>query len=381
MITPPPLSLYIHFPWCEKKCPYCDFHSLPQTQLPENQYVSACINQAKQLQPYVKGRAIQTIFMGGGTPSLMSAAQISRLLDALAKIYTFSDTIEITLEANPSSIEADKFAGFRAGGVNRLSIGVQSFSDEKLQALGRVHDSKQAKQAIITAADAGFDNMNIDLMFGLPKQSIAQGLDDLKTAIDFAPKHLSWYQLTLEPNTRFYSRPPKLPSNDDIATLHDQGQAMLAQHDYSQYEVSAYSRQAPCQHNLNYWQFGDYLAIGSGAHGKITHNNQVWRYQNQINPNYYMALNHAFMQKCYTVDPNQLPFEFMLNSLRLKQGVPAEFYQRTGLPRQSILQKVAKLHQRELMIAPDTRLQTTPLGFRFINDCLNEFMEEDHANN
>ncbi len=267
----PPLGLYIHLPWCERKCPYCDFNSHESSHIPEQRYVEALLADLATDLPLVQGREVDTLFIGGGTPSLFSAAAIAQLLAGIASRVALADSLEATMEANPGSAEADKFAGFAQAGINRLSLGIQSFDDKRLQALGRIHNSDQAHAAIELARTSGFDSFNLDLMHGLPGQSRAGALADLRHAITYQPPHLSWYQLTIEPNTVFHKRPPLLPVEDTLADIQDDGEHLLASEGYNQYEVSAYSTQGfECRHNANYWSFGDYLGIGAGAHGKIT---------------------------------------------------------------------------------------------------------------
>ena len=273
MLSLPPLSLYIHIPWCVRKCPYCDFNShRSPDDLPEDDYVDALLEDLESDRVHAQGRPLRSIFIGGGTPSLFSPRAYQRLLAGIRHAVPFDDNLEITLEANPGTFEQEKFSAYRAAGINRLSIGIQSFNPLHLQALGRIHDDTEALRAAAIARRAGFDNLNLDLMFGLPGQSRREALDDLRRAADCAPAHLSWYQLTIEPNTEFYRRPPPLPGDDALAAMQEEGQALLARAGYRQYEISAYSQPGrACAHNLNYWTFGDYLGIGAGAHGKLTH--------------------------------------------------------------------------------------------------------------
>lgn len=376
----PPLSLYIHFPWCVKKCPYCDFnsHALKQ-DLPEEAYISCLLENAAQSLEWAADREIQTIFMGGGTPSLFSAAAMDKLLQGLRRLFTFRENIEITLEANPGTVEQQRFNDYFAVGINRLSLGIQSFNEQHLQTLGRIHNGDEAKKAILTVQEAGFRNFNCDLMFGLPNQSINEGLADLRTAIALGPTHLSWYELTLEPNTYFWHHPPKLPDDDLIITLQEEGQALLQEAGFSQYEVSAYSQQLPCKHNTNYWEFGDYLAIGAGGHGKITQSSpfQIMRYHHFRHPKQYMDRSQRYQQAVAPIPAQQLAFEFMLNALRLTAGVPTKlFSQRTGLELSTLLPQLNEAYERGWIIPFHERLCTTPLGYRFLNDVVSLFLSE-----
>ncbi|MCW8956204.1 MAG: radical SAM family heme chaperone HemW [Gammaproteobacteria bacterium] len=375
----PPLALYIHIPWCVRKCPYCDFnsHKSPDS-LPEQTYVNNLLNDLEHHLPEIWGRRLSSIFIGGGTPSLFSASSINRLLAGIhARLACISD-MEITLEANPGTLEQGRFGGFRAAGINRLSIGVQSFNDQHLQQLGRIHDSRQARNAIESAMNAGFDNLNIDLMFGLPEQSIEQGLDDLEQALSFNTSHLSWYQLTLEPNTLFYSKPPRLPDDDRIADLQDQGQQLINEHGFTQYEISAYARNGKaCRHNLNYWEFGDYLGIGAGAHGKISRSDsqQIQRYWNLRQPEDYMSA--SAVQRIsgqQLLDTDDIVFEFMLNALRLKQGFNRNtFQQHTGLDISLIEAACARAMTLELLEQTGEEYRPSELGYRFLNDLVSLF--------
>ncbi|MFT4862825.1 MAG: putative oxygen-independent coproporphyrinogen III oxidase, partial [Pseudohongiellaceae bacterium] len=292
MLAQPPLGLYIHIPWCVRKCPYCDFNSHEaKTDIPEYSYVSKLLADFDHDYKFVQGRTIKSIFIGGGTPSLFSAQAFSRILDHLHKTAALAPGLEITLEANPGTAEANKFRGFFDAGINRLSIGVQSFSETNLKLLGRIHDGDQAKAAINIAVAAGFSNFNLDLMHGLPDQSEADALADLETAVGFKPNHLSWYQLTIEPNTAFYSKPPRLPSDDVLGDIQLAGEALLSSHGYDHYEVSAFSKpEFPSTHNLNYWRFGDYIGIGAGAHGKLTlTDGSIVRLRKHKQPKHYLA--------------------------------------------------------------------------------------------
>jgi len=377
--TLPPLSLYIHLPWCVKKCPYCDFNSHTyDSGLPEEAYVEALIADLENQLPSVWGRKVISVFIGGGTPSLFSAASIHKIISTVRSHLNCLPGMEITMEANPGTVEQEKFNGFYAAGINRLSIGVQSFSDEKLKALGRIHNSAEAHNAVDVARKAGFENINLDLMFGLPGQSIADGLADLQQAIDLAPQHVSWYQLTIEPNTEFHSRPPTTPEEDDVWELQQQGQALLASAGYIQYEVSAYAKaDQQCQHNLNYWQFGDYLAIGAGAHGKISRSDtsEIKRYWQLRQPRAYMQAVAAEKTSASEVlEKQQIVFEFMLNALRLKQGFDiASFIQHTGLSAGLIAPTCEQAVQDGLLEKRNGGFAATQHGYLFLNDLINRF--------
>lgn len=373
------LGLYIHLPWCEKKCPYCDFNSHERQHLPEDRYVSALLQDLDHDIALAGKRQVTSIFIGGGTPSLFSAGAIDRLLQGVDARLELAGDIEITLESNPGSAEAGKFAGFRAAGVNRLSLGIQSFHDASLQALGRVHNADQALRAVDTARAAGFDNLNLDLMHGLPGQSVKEGMADLQQALRLAPEHLSWYQLTIEPNTRFYSAPPLLPVEDSLARLEEEGGAALAAGGFMRYEVSAYARGARCRHNLTYWQFGDYLALGAGAHGKITRpDGSVWRYAKTRQPDAYLTATpgqHTSQQRL--LSDEDLAGEFMLNALRLDAGVPVQrFSEATGLSFDAIQATVASLAEEGLLETSPGVLCTTPLGRRFLDNVVARFFAD-----
>lgn len=373
------LGLYIHLPWCEKKCPYCDFNSHERQHLPEERYVDALLRDLDHDIALADKRRITSIFIGGGTPSLFSASAVDRLLQGVNARLRLATDIEITLESNPGSAEVDKFAGFRAAGVNRLSLGIQSFHDASLQALGRVHGAAQALRAVDAARDAGFANLNLDLMHGLPGQSVKEGMADLQQAIRLAPEHLSWYQLTIEPNTRFYSAPPLLPVEDSLARLEEEGGAALAAGGFMRYEVSAYARGPRCRHNLNYWQFGDYLALGAGAHGKITRpDGSVWRYAKTRQPDAYMiAIPGEHTSQQGLLSAQDLAGEFMLNALRLDAGVPVQrFSEATGLPFDTIQATVASLAQEGLLATSSDILRTTPLGQRFLDTVVARFFPD-----
>jgi putative oxygen-independent coproporphyrinogen III oxidase len=371
-------SLYIHFPWCVKKCPYCDFnsHSLKES-LPEKDYINALILNLKQSQEIIQGMSLKTIFMGGGTPSLFSPDAIHSLLQSIQEIIPFEKNIEITLEANPGTVEQSRFKGYFDAGINRISLGVQSLHDHHLQALGRIHSANQAKQAVEAVKAAGFQHLNIDIMYGLPEQTIEQGLQDLSDAIALAPTHFSWYELTIEPNTYFWHHPPKVTEEEDVITLHAMGQSYLREQGFSQYEVSAYYQKEPCRHNLNYWEFGDYLAIGAGSHAKIScvEQQQIMRYHHFRSPKQYMDLNQGFVQAKQLVPSDQLAFEFMLNALRLTHGVPVKYFsERTGLPLEAIEPMLNEARMKGWLKHDPDRLCATPEGARFLNDLVSLFL-------
>ena len=376
----PPLSLYVHIPWCVRKCPYCDFnsHAAPE-QLPEADYVRALLDDLDSELPLAQGRELQSIFIGGGTPSLFSAQAIGQIIAGVAARTPFANDIEITLEANPGTFEQARFEGFRAAGVNRLSIGIQSFNATHLQRLGRIHNPAEALAAARAAVEI-FPRVNLDLMHGLPQQTPAEAMDDLQQALAINPGHLSWYQLTIEPNTEFHARPPSLPLDEALWEIQEQGQALLEQAGYRQYEISAYAqpgRQA--RHNLNYWQFGDYIGIGAGAHGKLS------RYEGD---QLVIERRHKLRQPKGYFDPalrlagqeviaaDERAFEFMLNALRLSDGVSAELFQaRTGLPLESIAPTLQQARRRGLLLDQPDRLAPTLQGRLFLNDLLELFLD------
>ena len=373
----PPLSLYIHIPWCERKCPYCDFNSHEANVFPEQQYIAALLRDLRQDLPMGQGRTIESLFIGGGTPSLFSVESISRLLRGIADLVPLAPDLEATMEANPGSVKADKFMGFRSAGINRLSLGIQSFNDDHLQALGRIHSSEQAHAAIEHTRSAGFDNFNIDLMHGLPGQTPAIAASDLRAALEHQPSHLSWYQLTIEPNTAFYKRPPLLPVEEELADIQQQGETILAESGYKQYEVSAYSKPGRnCRHNRNYWSFGDYLGIGAGAHGKITFpDGRIQRYSKTRQPkDYLVAELTAFTSARRELDSLEIPGEFVLNALRLNDGFSLQqFTNNTGLPWRALEPQLALLCERRLLCVTDGRVEATALGRRFLDSVVTEF--------
>ncbi len=377
---PIPLSLYVHYPWCVQKCPYCDFnsHTLKQN-IDEAAYIDALIKQLEQTLPMIWGRPLKSIFFGGGTPSLISEAGLQRFMSQARALLGFGPEIEITLEANPGTVDFKKFAGFREAGINRLSMGIQSFDDEKLRALGRIHSSAEAKLAIAAAVDAGFDNYNLDLMFALPKQTLQQAIADVQLALEFQPPHLSHYQLTLEPNTPFYKQPPVLPDEDLAWEMQQACQQILAQAGYQHYEVSGYAQPGhQCQHNLNYWQFGDYIGLGAGAHGKITSppEGKIWRTQMPASPGGYIAeMTRPNPGRTTLVSQDDAVFEFMLNALRLQDGFDLQLFElRTGLPLSMIESRLAEMQQHGWVEMDHQRLQLTVKGQQYLNDVVGLFL-------
>jgi oxygen-independent coproporphyrinogen-3 oxidase len=373
----PPLSLYIHIPWCLQKCPYCDFNShLIKTEFSEKKYIQTVLNDlANDCQQFQIDRPIQTIFFGGGTPSLFSPESIAYLIEEIAKMVKINPKIEITLEANPATIDYHKFAEFKVAGINRLSIGIQSFNDHQLTQIGRVHNAAEALKAIEIAKQVNFAQLNLDLMFGLPQQTLADCRNDLYFACGFQPNHLSFYQLTIEPNTYFYRFPPQLPHEEIIFKQQEMGQQLLAEYGYQQYEVSAYSQlNSQCQHNLNYWQFGDYLGIGAGASGKISVQlpNQIYRTIKTKHPQAYM--NHQNKTQITTVEKSELPLEFLMNQLRLKAGFSSQqFYQRTGLTIDYLEPNLSKVIAKGLLIQQQQHYYCSEKGWQFIETILEQF--------
>lgn len=377
----PPLSLYIHFPWCVQKCPYCDFnsHELKNT-LNEKKYIDALINDLEQELPLFWGRSISSIFMGGGTPSLFSPESIDQLISALRARLTFAPDIEITMEANPGTVELGKFKEFNSAGINRLSIGIQSFNDDKLKSLGRIHGRKEAIRAAELAHDAGFNSFNLDLMYGLPNQSLAQAVDDIETAIALEPKHLSHYQLTIEPNTFFHHQPPTVPDDDKLWEMQEACQSSIAKQDYAQYEISAYAKKGyQCQHNLNYWQFGDYLGIGAGAHGKLTNapEQKIVRSWKVKQPQDYLdkAYNDKRISGEKILSTDDAAFEFMMNALRLNEGFETEiFQQHVGLPISTVEKALKQAEEKGLIHWELKRIKPTETGQQYLNTLLELFM-------
>jgi len=382
MLTLPPLTLYIHMPWCLRKCPYCDFNSYALTTAgAEDPYIEALLADYTQALPHLGGRLFSSVFIGGGTPSLFSPKAIERLLTQLQLLR--SPNSEITLEANPSSVEQQRFQGFQQAGVSRISLGVQSFNNQALQQLGRVHNAQQAHNAIEALYGAGFDNFNLDLMFGLPAQTPKTALHDVQQAVYYRPPHLSWYQLTLEPDTPFYAKPPaQLPNEDELWDIQTAGQAYLAEQGYEHYEISAYAQgQRYCQHNLNYWQFGDYLGIGAGAHSKLTDINsqQIIRFSKQAQPDVYLRTAHtpAVIATQEQLSPATICLEFMMNALRLTTGFTLEqFSRRTGLAPCYLAEPLQQAFEAGWLHQNQNSIQTTPLGRQFLDSVLALFVAD-----
>jgi oxygen-independent coproporphyrinogen-3 oxidase len=371
----PPLALYVHIPWCVRKCPYCDFNSHERAEaLPERDYVERLIADLESLLPSVWGRRLISIFIGGGTPSLFSPAAIDELLGAVRARLPLDPGAEITLEANPGTVEAARFRGFRDAGVNRISLGVQSFDDRMLGALGRIHGAAEARNAVTTAL-ASFDNVNIDLMYGLPGQTLDMARADIGEALACGVPHVSAYQLTIEPNTMFYRRPPPLPEHDDCADMQLAVEEALAGAGYEHYETSAFARPGHrCRHNLNYWEFGDYLGIGAGAHGKVSFPDRVTRHERIKQPRDYLAGGSTLAREA-TVPPEELPFEFMLNALRLIDGFAiALFAERTGLPFISVVKQLEDAERGGLVQRDWQRVRPTERGRLFLNELLAVFV-------
>ncbi len=405
----PPLSLYIHIPWCVRKCPYCDFNShevkgasCADGRMPEKEYVAALVRDIELALPQVWGRKISTVFFGGGTPSLLSGESVAEILHQVRMLLPLNLDAEITLEANPGTVEAARFAAYREAGVNRLSLGIQSFDDAHLKTLGRIHSAAEAKRAI-EIAQRHFDNINLDLMYALPQQTLEQALQDVQTALQFAPQHLSCYHLTLEPNTLFYRNPPPLPDDDASAEMQVRIEELLAAHGYEHYETSAFARSTlspdslpqagerdavllrkysskwRARHNLNYWQFGDYLGIGAGAHGKLSFHDRVLRQMRHKQPQAYLdAVQRGEpVQEEHEVAAADLPFEFMMNALRLNEGFDAAlFEERTSLPLLVIRRELEEAERKGLLLRDGQRIAPTALGRRFLNDLLEIFLRE-----
>ena len=387
--NPPPLSLYIHIPWCVKKCPYCDFNSHESKQeIPEKRYVAALIKDLEQSVPRVYGRKIKSVFFGGGTPSLFSAESIDEILSAVRMLTPLDYGAEITLEANPGTLGAKiqdtaHFLGYKQAGINRVSLGIQSFNADYLKALGRIHDEKQAIQAAELALKT-FERVNLDVMYALPNQSLEHALQDAKQAVALNPDHLSFYHLTLEPNTPFHRTPPSLPSDDVSADMQEQIEALLTEHGYAHYETSAFCKpNNQSRHNLNYWQFGDYLGIGAGAHSKLSYHDKITRETRHKHPKAFMEnaenaneKNNGAMDNIWTIEKSELGFEFMMNALRLTNGFETKlFHERTGLPWQTISTRVAQAMSKGLITHDLNRLQPTLLGQRYLNNLLELFLK------
>jgi putative oxygen-independent coproporphyrinogen III oxidase len=381
----PPLSLYIHFPWCEKKCPYCDFNSHQikdgvgaKSGFDEERYINALIADLETELPRIWGRQVHSIFIGGGTPSLLSAKGMETLLSAIRARLNLEPNAEITMEANPGSVETEKFAGFAKAGINRVSLGIQSFQDAQLKALGRIHNGEEAKKAIAIALQH-FESVNLDLMYGLPMQTLEDAKRDIETALSFKTPHLSLYNLTLEPNTYFASFPPRLPSEDDVDAIFEQNLDLLTKAGYKRYEVSAYAQPGmECKHNLNYWRFGDYIGIGAGAHGKISFPDKITRQVRERHPETYMqsmeTKGNALVES-KEIPAGDLPFEFMLNTLRLTDGVNTNtFTERTGLPLSVISKGLDEATNKGLLDSNPTLLKGTAQGLRYLNNLQEIFL-------
>lgn len=368
-----PLSLYIHIPWCVKKCPYCDFNSyaLRQTPIPEDTYIQALIQDFQAHTPQLEGRPIHAIFIGGGTPSLFHPQSIKKLLDTIHTIHPIAKNAEITMEANPGTCEYLSFADLREAGINRLSLGIQSFHPDHLKRLGRIHNPEESALAIQKAQEDGFDNINLDLMYALPNQTVEEATKDLKTALSFQTTHLSWYQLTLEPQTHFYKCPPPLPSDSTMAQIEQAGYALLNQHQFTRYEISAYSPTQPCQHNINYWQFGDYLGIGAGAHSKITHTpiNTIARYYRDKKPAHYLKPDIPTQHTDSILTNNDRVMEFFMNAWRLTQPIPPTlFEERTQLSWSYALPLIEKANAEKLITQTPQGWIKTPKGTNYLNE-------------
>ncbi|KMK86141.1 radical SAM family heme chaperone HemW [Pectobacterium brasiliense] len=379
MLKLPPLSLYIHIPWCVQKCPYCDFNSHAlKGDVPHQEYVDHLLADLDTDLPLASGRELHSIFIGGGTPSLLSAEAMQALLDGVRARIPLTPDAEITMEANPGTVEADRFSGYQRAGINRISIGVQSFDPQKLTRLGRIHGPDEAKRAAHLATGLGLRSFNLDLMHGLPDQSLDEALDDLRQAIALNPPHLSWYQLTIEPNTLFSSRPPTLPDDDALWDIYEQGHALLSAAGYQQYETSAYAKPGyQCQHNLNYWRFGDYLGIGCGAHGKLTFSDgRILRTVKVRHPRGYMQ--GTYLDKQHDVANDERPFEFFMNRFRLLEAAPrADFTAYTGLEEHSIRPQLDQALAQGYLTETDTHWQITEHGKLFLNSLLELFLAEE----
>lgn len=373
-------SLYIHIPWCIRKCPYCDFnsHKSPDN-LPEESYINQLINDFKHDLSFFTPRTIKSIFIGGGTPSLLSAEIYERLFSQLKQLVTFDDAIEITLEANPGTVEQTRFKAYRQLGINRLSLGIQSFNPKHLKILGRIHDDKQAHQAIMVARNAGFDNINLDIMHSLPEQTVAEGINDLTQALSYSPEHISWYQLTLEPNTVFYKQRPSLPHETIIDELEKNGLILLSEKGLTRYEISAFCQpNYESKHNLNYWLYGDYYGIGAGAHGKVTQEGSIFRTRKRRQPNDYLNPQTNKLGIKEIISSADILFEFMLNTTRLQQCIPYHlFSERTGLPLTKLMPKLEEAQAQNLILLNKLGWQITEFGRRYTNNLQELFLPED----
>ena len=378
-----PLSLYVHLPWCISKCPYCDFNShVAQEPLNQKRYVDALIADLECDLPYVQARPLNSLFIGGGTPTLFAADTIVLLLDRIKAHLTIGPECEITVEANPESADLLKLKQLREAGINRISIGMQSLNDRLLQSIGRTHNAERALRAFENARQAGFSNINCDLMFGLPKQTEAQALTDLTKVIELKPEHISWYQLTIEPNTFFYTHKPQLPDDDTIWQLQSEGMQLLQENGYERYEVSAYSRAKPCEHNLNYWQFGDYLGIGAGAHGKLTliRENKIVRTRKHRSPERYIekAMDGKACVEIRELETSEAVFEFLLNALRLTDGFAKVLFNRTGQPNTTLERKLAPFIDKRWIISDERSFRPSPYGMQFLNEILEYYLPDDN---
>jgi putative oxygen-independent coproporphyrinogen III oxidase len=378
LTNPPPLSLYIHIPWCVKKCPYCDFNSHESRgEIPEKRYVAALIKDLEQSVPRVYGRKIKSVFFGGGTPSLFSADSINEILSAVRMLTPLDYAAEITLEANPGTVDTAHFAGYKQAGVNRVSLGIQSFNADYLKALGRIHDDKQAIQAAELALKT-FERVNFDIMYGLPNQTLEHALEDARKAVVLSSDHLSFYHLTLEPNTPFYLTPPSLPEDDTSADMQEQIEVLLAENGYEHYETSAFCKpKSQARHNVNYWQFGDYLGIGAGAHSKLSFHDKITRETRHKNPKAFMdnAEKGNAVDNTWAIEQADLGFEFMVNALRLTNGFEIKlFRERTGMPLEAISMRLAEASKKGLIIQNNSFIQPTLLGQRYLNNLLELFL-------
>ncbi len=376
-----PIAIYVHLPWCVRKCPYCDFNSHVRPEsIPETEYVAALLADLEGDLDFAAGREVSSVFLGGGTPSLFSVDAIAALLGGIAARLSFASDVEITMEANPGTVEHGRFTGYAKAGINRVSLGAQTFDAKALQTLGRIHGPGEIGAAVSELVGAGIENFNLDLMYGLPEQTLDGALSDVEAAIALGPAHLSHYQLTLEPGTAFYHRPPLLPDDERSFEMQLECQRLLASAGFAQYEVSAYARPGrQCRHNLNYWRFGDYLGIGAGAHGKATVAGSVIRTEKPASPREYLKTGGKTAAMRRTVPASELPFEFMLNALRLAEGFAlADFESRTGLPASVVLPRLNDYAARRLVIEMNGRFQATALGFRFLNDLLAGFLPDEN---
>ena len=376
----PPLALYVHIPWCVRKCPYCDFNSHERSgALPETEYVNKLLEDLESLLPSVWGRRLTSVFIGGGTPSLFAPQSIDALLSGVRARLPLEPGAEITLEANPGTVEAGRFRGYREAGVSRISVGVQSFDDAMLRALGRIHGADEARRAVDSAL-AAFDNVNLDLMYGLPGQTMAMARADLEAGVSTGVPHLSAYQLTIEPNTVFFSKPPQLPEHDLSADMQIMIEEVLKKNEFQHYETSAFAKPGHrCRHNLNYWEFGDYLGIGAGAHGKVSFPDRVTRHSRIKQPREYLAADSTLADE-KTIAPGELPFEFMLNALRLSDGFPIELFQaRTGLPFSSVLASLEIAEAKGLIERDLKHVRPSAKGQRFLNELLELFLDGEKS--